>query len=321
MAGVYKRQYSRARGKQGKWTGWYYDERGHRVTFTGTTDKATTLEIARRKESESRLVREGLLEPSARTRREAAARPIAAHIEDYRAALLAKGDTIKHARHVASTLHSLFKSASIESIAELAGDRVQDALARLKASRSARTANFALGAAKAFASWLSQAERVEAVPKSITRLRPYNERIDRRYVRRALSGDELERLLQATESGPKIVAQRAGRGGPPTAWLTGPDRAVLYRLAMGTGFRVNELRSLTPESFDLNTPDPAVTVAAAYSKHRRDDRQPIASDLADRLRPWLAGRPIGQPVLAVPQRTAEMLAADLRRAGIEPTDA
>jgi integrase len=48
--------------------------------------------------------------------------------------------------------------------------------------------------------------------------------------------------------------------------MTGPDRAMLYRVAVGTGFRANELRSLTPESFDLDANPPKVTVEAAYSK-------------------------------------------------------
>jgi len=41
---------------------------------------------------------------------------------------------------------------------------------------------------------------------------------------------------------------------------------MLYHLAAGTGFRANELRSLTPESFDLDANTPTVTVQAAYSR-------------------------------------------------------
>jgi integrase len=45
--------------------------------------------------------------------------------------------------------------------------------------------------------------------------------------------------------------------------MTGTDRAMLYRVAMGTGFRSGELRSLTPESFDLNGNTSRFTVEAA----------------------------------------------------------
>src|SRR5690606_2348191 len=47
----------------------------------------------------------------------------------------------------------------------------------------------------------------------------------------------------------------------------------------------------------------------------------IARELADRLRPWLEGKPPGQPVWYIPEKTASMLAADLEAAGIEPVDA
>jgi hypothetical protein len=90
---------------------------------------------------------------------------------------------------------------------------------------------------------------------------------------------------------------------------------MVYRLALGTGFRAKELRSLTPESFELDGDMPAVIVAAAYSKHRRKDRQPIRRDLADMLRPWLADKPQGQPVFGrLPSGTSRILQSDLAAA-------
>ena len=55
--------------------------------------------------------------------------------------------------------------------------------------------------------------------------------------------------------------------------VCGRDRAVLYRLAVGTGFRAGELASLTPESFDLDADPPTVTILAAYSKRRHRRRK------------------------------------------------
>jgi integrase len=101
---------------------------------------------------------------------------------------------------------------------------------------------------------------------------------------------------------------------------------MCYRLALSTGFRAKELRSLTPESFDLGGALPVVIVAAAYSKRRRVDRQPIRQDLADVLRPWLAGKPAGERLFGrLPGGTARMLRADLdaaRRAWLKeaPSD-
>jgi integrase/recombinase XerD len=320
MAGAYKRKSDKARGKDGKWTGWFINAEGKKEQFVGTTDKATTLELARRKEAEAKLIRDGMIDPTTRARREASNRSPASHVEDYRDALLAKGDTPKHAQHVASALKSLLESAAIVTVADLAIDRVQEALARLRLNRSARTANFTLGAFKAWCAWLADVNRIAEPPRGLGQLRPYNQEVDRRRVRRALTGLELAKLLKATEDGPTIVATRTKRGGKPSAWLTGPDRSMLYRIVMGTGFRANELRTLTPEAFRLDGDEPVIVVFAAYSKHRREDRQPIPRELAAALRPWLASKPSDQPVLAVPEKTAAMLRDDLARAGIAYRD-
>ena len=58
---------------------------------------------------------------------------------------------------------------------------------------------------------------------------------------------------------------------------------MLYTLAVSTGLRAGEIRSLTPTSFDLDADSPTVTVAAAYSKRRREDVQPIRGDFAMEL--------------------------------------
>ena len=93
----------------------------------------------------------GVIEPGERIRREASARPLAAHIEDYRLELLARGDTCKHASHATGVLDRVLADAGVESITRLAPDRIQGALGRLKARRSARTANHARGVVVAFA--------------------------------------------------------------------------------------------------------------------------------------------------------------------------
>ena len=69
--------------------------------------------------------------------------------------------------------------------------------------------------------------------------------------------------------------------------LPGPDRSMAYLLALGTGSRVKELRSLRPESFELDDDPPTVTVHAARSQRRTTDTQPIRRDLAELVRAWL----------------------------------
>ena len=90
-----------------------------------------------------------------------------------------------------------------------------------------------------------------------------NVRTDRRHDRRALSADELRWLLDATVKGSEHYD------------MTGEARSLLYRLAVETGLRAGELRSLTPSSFRLEDREPSVTIAAAYAKNRREDVLPL----------------------------------------------
>jgi integrase len=78
---------------------------------------------------------------------------------------------------------------------------------------------------------------------------------------RADSADALRWLPETTATGPD-------RNG-----MSGIDRAMLYRLAVETGLRAGELRSLTRASFVL-AGEPCVTIAAAYTKNRRQDTVP-----------------------------------------------
>jgi hypothetical protein len=94
-----------------------------------------------------------------------------------------------------------------------------------------------------------------------------------------------------------------------------PDvRSMAYRVAIGTGFRADEIRSLTPESFDLVVRPPTITVQAAYSKRRRRDEQPIRTDMAELLKAWLKDRPAGVPVFPIHARAADMMRHDLANA-------
>jgi len=143
------------------------------------------------------------------------------------------------------------------------------------AELSVETTNHYLRAVKGFARWLVRSGRAPDNPLDCLTL--LNARADRRHDRRALEPDELLRLLDAARNGP----ERFG--------MTGPLRGLVYQLAVETGLRVSELRSLTWGSFDLDADPPTVTVKAAYCKHRRDDTLPL-KPLRRKRRPAGAAR-------------------------------
>jgi len=88
---------------------------------------------------------------------------------------------------------------------------------------------------------------------------------------------------------------------------------MLYRVALGTGLRASELRSLTPQSFALGDLDKAkVVVEAGYSKHRRRDVLPIRGELAEAVAEYVRGMAPAEPLFpTLPAKTAKMMRADL----------
>jgi len=94
--------------------------------------------------------------------------------------------------------------------------------------------------------------------------------------------------------------------------MTGYERALLYRFAAYTGLRANEIRNLTVSSLDFD--NYTVKVKAAYSKRRREDILPLRKDIAAELQGFVAGKLPTVQVFKVPEKTADMLKADLEAA-------
>lgn len=65
--------------------------------------------------------------------------------------------------------------------------------------------------------------------------------------------------------------------------LDGQSRAALYLAAMGTGFRAQELKTITVEAMSLESDPPTVTVSPAYTKNGQAAEQPITAELASAL--------------------------------------
>lgn len=182
-----------------------------------------------------------------------------------------------------------------------------DALRELKSrrGRSTGTSNHYLSAVRQFARWLAENGRIDRSP--FTRLNPLNARLDTRRRRGELTPLEVSRLL--TTAATNRSTFRA---------LSGPARAMLYRVALGTGFRASERAALVPRFFDLDAPPPAVVLPAEFTKNRNGAVQPLAADLAADLRDYLRNRSEKEPVWPGTwhKKAAEMMGADLEAANV-----
>ncbi len=179
---------------------------------------------------------------------------------------------------------------------------------------STRTLNGYLGAAQQFARF---AVRVLKVAKSspLECMEGFgSEAADRRRQRRALTAQEVQKLLTTTHASED---ERYG--------MDGAERALLYRFALTTGLRANEIRTLRVEHVDLDDPEgPVLYVEAAYSKHRERDVLPVHRELVEPLRRFIQQRGklptaklFGGRYQSLTDKTCDMVKDDLVDAGIE----
>ena len=266
-----------------RWTIVYTDEHGKRRKKQGYTDKRETERLAARLEERSIKIKNGDIDPKAEAYRVHEGRSLADHLADFERSIHAKDATPKYVHMVVQRTRRMLDLAKAKRVSDLSLSKTLDAVQALRdAGLSQESINHHVRGAKGFSRWLWRDGR--AREHHLAHLATSSAESDRRHVRRLLSPDEAARVVQAAETGPE-----AGN-------LTGPDRAILYALALGTGFRAKELGTLTPERFNLDSDTPTVVGKSAYTKNGKEAVQPLAQSLADRLRPWLATKPPGRPV-------------------------
>ncbi len=326
----------RKRGKT-----WYYrfiDADGIKREAKGCTDRRATEELARHAEAEAAKIRAGLVDPRDLARRDHAAKPIGEHVASWGASLEAKGST---AQHVALSVARVRRLAAVvrgaamadvnppktakradlaryeavlsdwlapSRLADLTADRVQAALRSLVGEGLSLTSvNHYATAARMFSKWCWRSGRLAIDP--LTGVTSYNAKEDRRHDRRTVSTEELQRLIEAAHNG------------PPWRTMTGPARALLYRLAVASGLRYGELQSIRPESFDWKAEPATVSVEAGYTKNGDVATLALPDDLAADLRPLVASVAPGAAVFALTDdRGATMLRSDLEAAKIPYRD-
>lgn len=252
----------------------------------------------------SKLAAWGLLDP----RRVAAGQPIDELLTLWHGALIDAGRTDQHARLSMRRAATVMNEIGVTSWGEVDAEMVQRYLARRRREGlSARSSNHMLTAMRGWCRWMVRTRRAAIDP--LAGLQGLNVETDRRHVRRALTPSEARRLIRAAETSRVTVD-----------CLTGPERALVYRVALGTGLRRSELERLRVGDFDLAAR--TVTLGAASTKNRRAVTLPLPDALCVELREWFAGLPPSRPALPLTRgwRSWRVLHADRKRAGIPRLD-
>lgn len=332
---LFKATYRDRQGNRRKTAKWYVEFRDHTGAtrrLAANTDKHASTEFGRKLERLSvcrasgatvdveiarwlETLSNGLMEKLqglglVDSRQAAAGKCLSNHIDDWCRSLKNGGASKKHSEQQPGRVRRLCEGCDARFWNDLTLEFVHQWLADAieKGQFGEATANHYLGALKTFAHWMERNGRATVNP--FKHLSKRNAATDVRVRRRALTPNERRRLLYAAASG------------EPYRGISGTERAVIYRIALETGLRWSEIRSLKKTSFDLNADPPTVTVEAAYSKHRRDDVLPLRGDSVEVLREHLTEKlPHTKAFSISHDRGADMLRIDLERAGILYEDA
>jgi len=285
-------------------------DRGRRRTVRAFTDKQMSQRLAAKLEAEARARKRGLIDQRAERLAENERMPLAEHLEHYAMHLADKGITEQQRRWSLARIRQINAACGFDAPADIDASRLTYHLGALRrAGKGVGTLNRWKAAYKAFTKWLVANHRLARDPLAGVKIDRKGEKADQRHPRRALEPNEIRQLLETAHNGPA----RFG--------MSGPERYWLYRLAVETGLRASELRSLTVSSFDWEACE--AVISAAYTKNKQEAVIPLRRDTAEGLRTFLAGKRPTDPAFRMPgkYRVADMLRADLGDAGIDYVDA
>jgi len=315
----------------------YRDHTGRlRTVATGCRDRAAAQAVLGELQRRVELVRAGVLSASEAAAAGHQAASLVEHVEAYLRHLAGKRGKGARShvapRRIANVRHHLrrvFGECGAKRLRDLTRDAVERWAARAEADgMAARTLNAYLESVTAFGNWCLETQRLAANP--FARLPKRDGKVDPRRPRRALTPDELTRLLAAArwrplaEYGRAVIrkAEATERSDPRSraTWNWAPltlaelpaavdrararlrpdvaerldqlgrERALLYKLLVLTGLRRGEAASLTVASVDLDARVPCIRLRAADAKSGQAAELPLRADLAADLRSWLSER-------------------------------
>ena len=303
------------RTESGSWIASWYGANGRRIErSTRTTSKSDAERIMRKWVERTALEREGLVTPEGGTELDRhAAASIESHLEAFNASKRSEGRTERHVTETDKMIRDTANGCGWTTLGDLSPEELERFITRKRAPTETdegkkprawtpRTAHKYITALRTFARWCVADGRLAADPLArVKKPAPTRQR-----ARRMLLVDEWRWLRPVTGHGP----ERMG--------MDGHTRRLLYELAIQTGLRSSELRSLTRSCMKLDADRPYVMLEGNRTKNRKTARQYVRPELAVELTHYITRTMPGAQVFAMPRRehVATMLRADLSAARV-----
>ena len=229
-------------------------------------------------------------------------RSLSQQLDLWEQGLINRGRGRKYAARRRNEAEKLLTAAGARTFGQIDAEAVSGELARWKSDELCTDGTRAdyLSAAKGFTRWMQRMGYAERDPLAILQVQQGTPTRKRR----ALSEDEQRKLVQAAETGP----DRYG--------IPGPARALLYRLALGTGLRASALRRLRVE--DVDFAERLVVARSGGASNKKSTPKPISRRLCEAIAEHVERRAGEAPLLDTPDPAnwARMLRADAKDAGV-----
>jgi len=205
------------------WSVLYTDEKGktHRIAAK-TKNRGVAEKILANYEAEVDRIRAGVVTREELTRVQDKHLSIDEALERFRTKMVASGITGKHIDGAMQQILSLVHDIDAETIAKIRREDVERWIANeiQRKVRSVRTINSYIVSIKSFAQYLWNVNVLPDDP--LKPIRKLNQELDRRKIRRAMTADEVERLLQAATKGNCRAPKKA------------KEQVLIYRLLVNS---------------------------------------------------------------------------------------
>ena len=340
-------------------------------TATGCRDETAARSVLGDLEQRGVLVKIGVITAAQDAIADHQPAPLTEHFDAYKTHLESVGTTPKYRGETLGRLRRVAADCVFTRLSDLGREAFECWLVQIGRPKqlddktvpgaSARTRNAYREAVVAFGNWCVESNRLTVNP--FAGIAKANQKADPRRQRRSMTEAELLELLDVARRRPLLDAMTVRRGkrkGEAVAKLQpetfkrlellGRERALIYKMLLLTGLRLNELRSLTVGQLHLDDEMPYVTLDAADEKNRQGSALPIRTDLAGDLKDWVSLKherfygaatdaskgqttgvipmtaaptgelPTSTPLFTVPKGLVRILDRDLKLAGIAKRD-
>jgi site-specific recombinase XerD len=214
------------------------------------------------------------------------------HLRKFEQAKFGAGKSDCHIARTSQLIDLLAKHCGWKTLGDISADGIHQYVEhlRLDSNASSRTIGSVITAIRTFCRWLVRTGIMPSDPTA-TVDKP-SVKTDRRIERRMLLPEEWKWLKKWLESSSDERNGQSSR-----------ERLLMYELAIETGLRSSELRSLTKANLCLEGSDPHVKVKAAITKNAVAAKQYLSDGLAQKLSKALARKLPGASVFATMDRT------------------